>query len=215
MSGAAAVAPARSVEKTAEPSNTSARTPEGAQGPEKSPVTFAATTNNAAPAKTPEPVVPAKTAIISAATADERPASEISPGQSGLTAEKILEIKSAIQAQQKFIGELIEHASRWELEGSELRIYFPPEKSTFSGLMEGRETMEKIRAVSSNVLGRAVRVCARLDSSAANGGNASRTSANGAPGIQEMRAQFENDPIVKSMLQRFGGRISEVRRQED
>jgi len=24
-----------------------------------------------------------------------------------------------------------------------------------------------------------------------------------------MRAQFENDPMVKSMLQRFGGRISE------
>jgi DNA polymerase-3 subunit gamma/tau len=216
MTGAAAVAPARSVEKTAEPSNTSARTPErGAQASEKPPVTFAATTNNAAPAKNPEPVVLAKTATISAATAAEPPASEISPGQSGLTAEKILEIKSAIQAQQKFIGELIEHASRWELEGGELRIYFPPEKSTFSGLMEGRETMEKIRAVSSNVLGRAVRVCARLDSSAANGGNASRTSANGAPGIQEMRAQFENDPIVKSMLQRFGGRISEVRRQED
>jgi DNA polymerase III subunit gamma/tau len=216
MSGAAAVAPARSVEKTADPSNTSARAPEkGPQAPGKSPATFAATTNNAAQAKTPEPVVLAKTATISAATADERPASEISPGQSGLTAEKILEIKSAIQAQQKFIGELIEHASRWELEGGELRIYFPPEKSTFSGLMEGRETMEKIRAVSSNVLGRAVRVCARLDSSAANGGNASRTSANGAPGIQEMRAQFENDPIVKSMLQRFGGRISEVRRQED
>jgi DNA polymerase-3 subunit gamma/tau len=216
MSGAAAVAPARSVEKTADPSNTSARTPEkAAQAPEKPPLTFAAATNEAAPAKTPDPVVLAKTATISAATADERPASEISPGQSGLTAEKILEIKSAIQAQQKFIGELIEHASRWELEGGELRIYFPPEKSTFSGLMEGRETMEKIRAVSSNVLGRAVRVCARLDSSAANGGNGSRTSANGAPGIQEMRAQFENDPIVKSMLQRFGGRISEVRRQED
>jgi DNA polymerase-3 subunit gamma/tau len=215
MSGAAAVAPARSVEKTADPGNTSARTPEGPQAPEKSPGTFAAATNNAAPAKTPEPVVLAKTATISAATADERPASEISPGQSGLTAEKILEIKSAIQAQQKFIGELIEHASRWELEGGELRIYFPPEKSTFSGLLEGRETLEKIRSVCSNVLGRAVRVCARLDSSAANGGNASRTSANGAPGIQEMRAQFENDPIVKSMLQRFGGRISEVRRQED
>jgi hypothetical protein len=30
-----------------------------------------------------------------------------------------------------------------------------------------------------------------------------------------MRAQFENDPMVKSMLQRFGGRISEVRRREE
>ena len=134
---------------------------------------------------------------------------------SGLDVAQVAEIKAGIQAQQKFIGELLEHSSRWELEGAELRIYFPAEKSTFAGLIEGRDTLEKIRGVSGKVLGRAVRVCARLDSSAANGANASRTSANGGPGIQEMRAQFENDPIVKSMLQRFGGRISEVRRQED
>jgi len=190
-STAAAVAPARMAEK------------------------LPAATNSADAAKTSEPVPAMKPAAISGSNGDERPAAENSRAQSALTAEKITEIKSAIQAQQKFIGELIEHASRWELESGELRIYFPPEKSTFSGLLEGRETLEKIRSVCSNVLGRAVRVCARLDSSAANGGNTSRTSANGAPGIQEMRAQFENDPIVKSMLQRFGGKISEVRRQED
>jgi len=127
----------------------------------------------------------------------------------GLSSEQAAEIKSTVQAQQKFIGELLEHASRWELEGSELRIYFPPEKSTFAGLIEGRDTLEKIRASSNKVLGRAVRVCARLDSGAVNDANtSSRTTS-----TQEMRAQFENDPVVKSMLQRFGGRISEVRRR--
>jgi DNA polymerase III subunit gamma/tau len=128
---------------------------------------------------------------------------------SGLDAGQVAEIKAAIQAQQKFIGELLEHSSRWELEGMELRIYFPSEKGTFAGLIEGRDTLEKIRNASGKVLGRAVRVCAKLETGAAKDANASRAASS----TQEIRAQFENDPMVKSMLQRFGGRISEVRRQ--
>jgi hypothetical protein len=136
------------------------------------------------------------------------PADKTDVVMTGLNAEEVREIKTSIQSQQKFIGELLEHASRWELESGELRIYFPSEKSTFAGLIEGRETLEKIRASSSKVLGRAVRVCARLESGAANVSDASHAAS-----TQEMRAQFENDPLVKSMLQRFGGRISEVRRR--
>jgi DNA polymerase-3 subunit gamma/tau len=128
---------------------------------------------------------------------------------SGLDAAQVAEIKAGIQAQQKFIGELLEHSSRWELDGAELRIYFPAEKSTFAGLIEGRDTLEKIRGVSGKVLGRAVRVCAKLETGAAKDANASRAASS----TQEIRSQFENDPMVKSMLQRFGGRISEVRRQ--
>ena len=128
---------------------------------------------------------------------------------SGLDAGQVAEIKAGIQTQQKFIGELLEHSSRWELDGMELRIYFPAEKSTFAGLIEGRDTLEKIRSVSGKVLGRAVRVCAKLETGAAKDANASRAASS----TQEIRAQFENDPMVKSMLQRFGGRISEVRRQ--
>ena len=127
---------------------------------------------------------------------------------SGISQEQVAEIKSAIQAQQKFLGELVEHGSGWELEGAELRIYFSPDKRPFAEMIEGRETLEKIRAISSNVLGRPVRVCARLDSVAA--------AAAAASGTQELRAQFEKDPLVRSMLQRFGGKITEVRsRQEE
>jgi hypothetical protein len=136
----------------------------------------------------------------------------------GITAEQVAEIKAAIQAQQKFVGELLEHSSRWELEGNELRIYFAPEKSTFAGLIEGRETLEKIRSASSKVLGRTVRVCARLESSAGKQEKSPRGTSqtgSGTRSVQEMRAQFENDPMVKSMLERFGGRISEVRRQTE
>ena len=151
--------------------------------------------------------VSASGAAVALAVEMKEKAAEIAAA--GLEAAQVVEIKAAIQAQQKFIGELLEHSSRWELEGSELRIYFPAEKSTFAGLIEGRDTLEKIRSVSGKVLGRAVRVCAKLESSAAKDANASRA----ASGTQEIRAQFENDPMVKSMLQRFGGRISEVRRQ--
>jgi DNA polymerase-3 subunit gamma/tau len=129
----------------------------------------------------------------------------------GISQEHVAEIKSAIQAQQKFLGELVEQSSRWELEGSELRIYFPAEKRPFVEMMEGREPLEKIRSISSKVLGREVRVCAKLETVAAAGASSSRV----ASGTQELRAQFERDPMVRSMLQRFGGKISEVKRGQE
>jgi DNA polymerase III subunit gamma/tau len=128
----------------------------------------------------------------------------------GISQKHVAEIKTAIQAQQKFLGELVEQSSRWELDGAELRIYFSPEKRAFAEMMEGRETLEKIRAISSKVLGRAVRVCAKLEAVAA-----AAAAARGASGTQELRAQFERDPMVRSMLQRFGGRISEVKRSRE
>jgi DNA polymerase III gamma/tau subunit len=130
---------------------------------------------------------------------------------SGITLEQVAEIKSAIQAQQKFSGELVEQSSRWELEGTELRIYFSAEKRPFAEMLEGRETLEKIRGISSKTLGRAVRVCAKLEGVAA----AAATASRAAGGAQELRAQFERDPMVQSMLQRFGGKISEVKRRQE
>jgi DNA polymerase III gamma/tau subunit len=161
----------------------------------------------AAPAQVRVPAPPSQTAPAPAA---ERTTEIVA---SGLSKEQVMEIKAAIQTQQKFVAELLEQASRWEWDGGERRIYFPPDKSAFAGLIEGRETLEKIRASSSKVLGRAVRVCARLETVAANGASAAEAASLAASGTQEMRAQFENDPMVKSMLQRFGGRISEVRRR--
>jgi hypothetical protein len=126
----------------------------------------------------------------------------------GLSSEQVTEIKAAIQAQQKFLGELVERGFKWELEGAELRIYFPMEQRAFAEMLEGRESLEKVRSVSSKVLGRPVRVCAKLEAVA----EATISASRGGPGSQELRAQFERDPMVKSMLQRFGGRITEVKR---
>ncbi|MGB7728837.1 MAG: hypothetical protein WBL50_12455 [Candidatus Acidiferrum sp.] len=196
----------QSVERTASlPSSAQAESePYKTNAPSATPTAFGSGGSAAAvaPAKeAAERVVPSR---------DVMRADEVKPqvAAAGLTTEQVAQIKAAIQAQQKFIGELLEHSSRWELEGAELRIYFSPEESGFAGLIEGRETLEKIRAASGKVLGRTVRVCAKLESAAAKEGNGSYAAS-----TQEMRAQFENDPMVKSMLQRFGGRISEVRRR--
>jgi DNA polymerase III subunit gamma/tau len=123
----------------------------------------------------------------------------------GLSEEQVLEIRAAIQAQQKFLGELVEHGHRWELEGAELRIYFAVDKRPFAEMIEGREAIEKVRDASSKVLGRSVRVCAKIE-------NVAGTIAPQPGDTQALRAQFERDPMVKSMLQRFGGKISEVKR---
>jgi DNA polymerase-3 subunit gamma/tau len=146
-----------------------------------------------------------------AATAPVREELPATNSAEGITAEQISEIKIAIQGQQKFLGELVEQSCRWELEGGELRIYFAAEKSSFAGLIEGRDTLDKIRAAASKVLGRAVRVCAKLDSQMAPTLKAAET--NGA--MQELRGQFERDPMVQSMMQRFGGKISAVRRGKE
>src|SRR6266404_5508837 len=129
----------------------------------------------------------------------------------GLSEAQVAEIRSAIQTQQKFLGELLEHGHRWELEGAELRIYFAAEKRAFSEMIEGRDSLEKIRAAASTVLNRSVRVCARIEAVAATAANASRA----ADGAKELREKFERDPMVRSMLQRFGGKISEVKRREE
>jgi len=58
----------------------------------------------------------------------------------GLSEEQVLDIRAAIQAQQKFLGELVEHGHRWELDGMELLIYFATEKRPFAEMIEGRES---------------------------------------------------------------------------
>ena len=162
----------------------------------------------AAPA--PPATVAASTEVKQAPVAEEPNSTRAAARAIGISQERVAEIKSTIQAQQKFLGELVEQSSLWELEGTELRIYFSPEKRSFAEMMEGRETLERIRNISSKVLGRAVRVCAKLEAVEA----ATASAARSGSGTQELRAQFERHPIVRSMLQRFGGKISEVKRSQ-
>jgi len=170
----------------------------------------------AAPAPVPVPTPIVTRPVTAAPTEDVEEVSDPSDSSAkttpatGLSEEQVAEIKSAIQSQQKFLGELLEHGHRWELEGAELRIYFPTSARTYAEMIEGRDSLEKIRGISSKVLGRPVRVCAKLESVAAAAVSASR-----GPASQDLRDQFERDPVVKSMMQRFGGKITEVKRNHE
>ena len=177
------------------------------------------TVSTSVPAMNAKPMPPRSNGAVSS---EEREAEDVQGGNGevaetanetglryeGITAEQVSQIKAAVQTQQKFLGELLEHATVWEITGAELKLYFPAAKKSFAEMLEGRDSLEKLRGISSNVLGRAIRVCAKL---------AASTSPQPRAGSehQELRAKFERDPMVRSILKRFGGQISEVRRAQE
>ena len=128
----------------------------------------------------------------------------------GIDAAKVQTIKTESFSQSQFLGELVEHAFRWEIEGAEVRLYFPPERRDFADLLQSRDRIEKLRTIASGVLGQQVRVCVKLEAAPAVAAKI-RTGESG----RELRARFEQDPIVRAMLERFGGRISEVKRRDE
>jgi hypothetical protein len=96
---------------------------------------------------------------------------------------------------------MVEHATRWEIEGGELHLFFPTESRSLAEMLQARDPMERLRTVLNQVVGEPLRVCVKLES-----GRAS------VPRSSELRARFEEDPIVRAMLERFGGQISKVKR---
>ncbi len=171
----------------------------------------------AAPAPRPEIAAPAAAVREEANPAPKRmdaaPAPAALPGvvaQSaaagdGLVEAQVDSIKNAIVAQEKFLGELVGHASRWEMSGGEVRLFFPTESRALAEMLQARDPMERLRNVASRILGHTVRVCVKLEAVPVGG-----TTSNGT---RELRAKFEQDPIVRAMLERFGGQISDVKRR--
>jgi hypothetical protein len=121
-------------------------------------------------------------------------------GAGGLVSAQVDAIKAALQG-QKFLWSMVEHATRWEIEAGELRLFFPSESRALAEMLQARDPMERLRTVLNQVVGQPLRVCVKLDSSRAPVAN--RNS--------DLRARFEEDPIVRAMLQKFGGQISGVK----
>jgi DNA polymerase III subunit gamma/tau len=124
----------------------------------------------------------------------------------GLEAAQVEAIKSAANEKQKFLGELIDQASRWEREGAEVRLFFPTERRALAEMLQSREQMENLRNIAQRVVGQPVRVCVKLEASPV-----AAPEFRAAGVSRELRAQFERDPIVRAMLERFGGQISDVK----
>jgi DNA polymerase III subunit gamma/tau len=120
----------------------------------------------------------------------------------GIGSAQVDAIKSALQG-QKFLWSMLDAVTRWEVENGELRLFFPSESRSLAEMLQARDPMERLRTVLNQVVGQPLRVCVKLDSSrgAAPTGRSS-----------ELRARFEEDPIVRAMLEKFGGQISNVKR---
>jgi DNA polymerase III subunit gamma/tau len=158
--------------------------------------------SNPMPAATLEPKTPVVSAAAPAPASPPRIVARSAEGSAvGLLAAQLDAIKAALQG-QKFLWSMVEHATRWEMAGGELQIFFPTESRALAEMLQARDPMERLRTVLNQVVGQQLRVCVKLDSSRA-----------AAPGnSSELRARFEEDPIVRAMLEKFGGRISNVKR---
>jgi DNA polymerase III subunit gamma/tau len=118
---------------------------------------------------------------------------------SGLASVQLDAIKAALQG-SKLLSSFLEHASRCEIEGSEFRLFFATENRAIADMLP-RDAMERLRTVLNQVVGQPLRVCVKLETGRAIVGRSA-----------ELRARFEEDPIVRAMLERFGGQITKVKR---
>jgi len=115
---------------------------------------------------------------------------------SGLARAQFEAVKSALQ-NSRLLSSFLEQATRCETEAGEFRIFFSTENRTLTEMLP-REAMERLRTVVNQVFGQPLRVCVKLESRGVRSG--------------ELRARFEEDPIVRAMLEKFGGKISRVKR---
>ncbi|NDQ56659.1 MAG: DNA polymerase III subunit gamma/tau [Acidipila sp.] len=130
----------------------------------------------------------------------------------GLEAAQVDALLAAIRQRKKMLASMIEHVTRWEVSGGEMRLYFPGERRAVAEMMQARDTLEGLRAIASEVLGQPLRVCVKLDPARTSGAPAVPSSGRGRA---ELRAHFEQDPVVRAMLERFGGQIMDVRRRDE
>jgi DNA polymerase III subunit gamma/tau len=142
-------------------------------------------------AATPAPLPASSPRIVARAAEDP---------VNGLASAQVEAIKAAVKG-QRFLWSMLEVATRWEIENGELRLFFPLESRALAEMLQARDPMERLRTVLNQVVGQPLRVCVKLEP-----GRASISHGS------ELRARFEEDPIVRAMLERFGGQISKVRR---
>src|SRR5271168_282930 len=120
----------------------------------------------------------------------------------GIASAQVEAIKAALQG-QKFLWSMLDAVTRWEVENGELRLFFPSESRSLAEMLQARDPMERLRTVLNQVVGQPLRVCVKLD---ANGKSVEAARAS------ELRSRFEEDPIVRTMLEKFDGKISKVKR---
>lgn len=128
---------------------------------------------------------------------------------SGLQEAQVAAIKAQVLQQFRFLSSLLEPVTRWAVQGNEVQLYFSPKDRTLADMLQARDPMEKLRGVIQSVTGQRLRVCVKLESAPGGAIETPRQSA------AALRAQVEQDPVVREMLRRFGGHIRDVRKNSE
>jgi DNA polymerase III subunit gamma/tau len=122
----------------------------------------------------------------------------------GLASAQMDAIKAALQG-SKLLSSFLDQATRYQIEAGEFQLFFTSESRTLVDMLP-REAMERLRTTVNQVIGQPLRVCVKLDS-----GRAAAPAGRGS----DLRARLEEDPIVRAMLEKFGGQISNVKRPSE
>lgn len=135
---------------------------------------------------------------------------------SGIEPAQVQALRAAVvDGQQRFLDSMLDQVSRWEVSEGELRLFFPAEHRSLAEMLQSSGPLEKLRAISTRVLGQPLRVCVRLENArsvpASPASVTAEKSAAKAGDHRELRARFERDPVVRAVLDRFGGRISGIK----
>lgn len=92
-----------------------------------------------------------------------RPNQPDSIGASVGRVKELERVRAVLRKQQKFLWSMVEHASRWELNGSEFRMYFPAESRALAEMLQARDPITKLKSVLEETLGHPVQVIIKLD----------------------------------------------------
>ena len=85
-------------------------------------------------------------------------------------------------------------------------ILFPHRKPRARGNVAGARVHGTFAHHRQRILGQPLRVCVKLEAVPV-----LLSTVRAEQDTRELRAKFEQDPIVRAMLERFGGKISEVK----
>ena len=159
----------QSSQRTAPPAPTRS-TPQSASAGTVGGAASAAAAARMAPASSPAPLVSSPAAFtespepkVSTSPAPASPprivARSAEGSGAGLLAAQLDAIKAALQG-QKFLWSMVEHATRWEMAGGELQIFFPTESRALAEMLQARDPMERLRTVLHQVVGQqTARLC--------------------------------------------------------
>jgi DNA polymerase-3 subunit gamma/tau len=125
---------------------------------------------------------------------------------SGLDAEQLTD--ALARRGKMLLIATLEKARAVELVGDSLRIVFPEGAGSYKETLLERTTAQLMETVAQEIVGRKVKLDVSVE-------NAKQTADSERKDQQQLRAQVEGDPVVRSLLKTFKGELVDVVPKED